>query len=431
LSHDDLAEVVYAVGEVVMRKPPIVVAGVVRDADGEPVAGASLSVETRDLDPFEGLEAVGLGGLDDLIYEGGTSRTNGRFEIRYPYPEEMRGKPGLVVSVGRPGVTGGLYVPFELGAEDVVIELEEPGTLFVDGSDLRQDVWDQLEIDVSPAYVEGEPTHIDEFQNMSEGALVDALPRTWAQRLVPGTYDVSVSLGWRTVASVEGAVVEPGEVSSDARLAPLVLDRVYTPKTVVVQRADGTPIVGAYAAYADPVVIEIRSEIERMRTTAEGKGEGREELEPLEFYDRTWSDPIGDPSGKDGKVTLLTCDDPMHEVAVFAEGYLGQGATNTADGATIVLDPLVPVTVVFEDASVDQVGEYYYEELTLEPMSRDIVWDSVPWIEIEALPYEEEVLLPPGVTIRVDGEDSPWSDQRFAVPQGGGRIVLEAAEDES
>ncbi|MEL6714475.1 MAG: hypothetical protein AAFP86_11915, partial [Planctomycetota bacterium] len=110
-------------------------------------------------------------------------------------------------------------------------------------------------------------------------------------------------------------------------------------------------------------------------------------------------------------------------------GFVGADVTDVADGEVVVLERLVPVTLVFELPAGVEPTDDLGVELAVRPVGSDVTWDDPVAIEFDSVPHEAKVMLAGGVEFWVD-MDARWSLQRFRVPEGGGRVVLTGTEDD-
>lgn len=458
---------VYDLGDVVLELPPLLVSGRIVDAVGGGVEGAEVEVEV----PYLGLDMddPDMALLAELIRLPALSTDgDGAYSFRSPLPLDEIPDAKLTLSVKRDGVASTLHVPFEVGQEELVITVVEPGTLRIDGANVPGALWSQLSFDVSPAD-EGERDAGGPRIRVQAGDEVEARPsgdpetQLWERRLDPGTYDVAVELGDSTLHRVTDVRVPAGAASNDPRLAPLSLEGLVSVRTVYVQRPDGTPIAGARAVYAESS-LQFAADFLGLPGTLPGAPPGsspgsstgsstgpadlpeddlvRQALEragarrgerPVRWY---WGDAVGEPSGSDGALAVVLGRTNLRSAAVTAKGYLPRVLGDVDDGEAVVLEPLVDVTVVFalaesaEGAVDGTVTLRRGQELELSPVDSSIPWVDGPTIRFRKAPHEATVALPSGMEFEVDGWGSPWEDQTFVVPPAGGRVVVLSADDD-
>lgn len=300
-------------GDVTCAEPPLLVAGRVLDADGDPVEGGTIRVSYL---PPEAEAPVPGGQSYELVYIDGqsTKRTgaDGRFEVFASTTE-----PRLYLSAEAEGFSPSGMFPFRAGATSVEVILGGAGSLmgslrFPDGSDPGgwtagiQPYVEQDRASFSPNTITGgwssDGTWWD--SNMDRGANFG-----WRD-LKPGLYNVRIKLEGvsEPVRQWDQLLVDAGDVNRDPRLQDVELDGLVTTVPLEVVDPGGAPVSGARVK---PVGTEAWA---------------------------SWTSLSG------GLGSLAVMELPS-EVLFQAEGFLSQSATLDGSALRVVLEPAPRVTL--------------------------------------------------------------------------------------
>lgn len=435
---------VHDLGDVVLGPIPLIAGGRVVDRAGRAVAGVRV-----DFDVQLGSQLFGLGAGDrrrSSLFELNalpsiTTGEDGAFAFHAPVDEEMVAEVPLGVTVRQPGAATERLFPCEYGDGDLVLELPAPGTLRVDGSRVPPGLWDQIQIRLllpsgsSSVRLHGEavaPEH-------RAGDDAHASEASWQRRLDSGVYGLEIRAGGITLQRIQGIDVPAGGEASDPRLLPLLLNERIAARTVVVQRADGTPIKGARAVYAKSSAA-LASDFLGVQLVPGGEGPGDDAASLLASVQAPggptsphvrwrWGDATGEATGSDGVLTLAAGPERSLRTAVTAAGYRPHVLTEFEDGQAVTLEPLARVTLVFAAGSegVDDLERSV--RLDLEPIGSDFPWGEGSGVAVRKAPFEATALLPPGVPFQVSGLFSRWDGAEFVVPEPGGRVVIQPTRD--
>lgn len=231
---------VVELGDVVMRPPPVVVAGRVLDDAGEPIYWAGVwAARFRDPD-----EPPGLPPYTWVPNSPTMTDRDGRFVLTGEMP------PGEYrLNAAKTGFLRTDWIPFPLGADGLEVRLAREGGL--EGRIILAGGIDpaRLAVEVVPS---GADLPIFALTRNSEYGL-----RPWTsgafrkEGLAAGSYDVRICIAGYpvSIAEITGVLVEEGGVSKDSRLDPIDLTRIVRGIDVDVVDPAGDAVPKGYVTF--------------------------------------------------------------------------------------------------------------------------------------------------------------------------------------
>jgi hypothetical protein len=304
------------IAEVTVRLPeiPTIVQGLVLDPDGDPVSGATVTLEPRPV----GAEPQNLGGVTH------TSGDDGTFSFRGNPPAAPQILRAIHPDLGRSQLV-------DLDARSdapVVLQLVAFGTLT--GRVLVAGIEDppQVRLTLEPSS-KLEP-RFPAWRPVPDRRSVDVPPdgRFAVGGLPAGSYDVAILLDDVLVLTVPGVTIEPGRDCVDPRLHVTVGANVRV-ETVSVRDLSGKPIASA-------------------RVTLH---EGGSADDAPAWQTRS--------TGPDGKARVLLADDRPVLVRVLRGEYVRWRRDGASFPLEVLLSPLIDVPVVLDaDGPIPTGGGY-------------------------------------------------------------------------
>ena len=254
-----------------IARPPILVAGIVVDAGGSPVANARVTLDLTDAavamrrdqnaaaDASQGSGRGGPGGgrggnraAMSLFGLSERSDRDGHFEIRTALTDDNKAIP-LKVTAQSLGARAE-SVAFKAGAADVKVIVQPSGSIVGKVRMALAAMKGTISITAAPTSLMSQSDGAPWMRFVAPGggrARANKDGTFTLRDLKPGTYDLMFSYDGEDVTTVSGFEVKGGEPLADPRLSDLVIGTEAWICDVSVINDDGSPIAGASVTFDD------------------------------------------------------------------------------------------------------------------------------------------------------------------------------------
>lgn len=363
------------------------VSGRVIHQSGAPVVGATVRVipvrEASDV-------SFGMSGVRQCL---GLSGEDGQFTIRWERDTSADGSRKLALTATKGALKLIEAVPFKVGDRDVALELNEPGGIRIDlteidpkrmqGLRLMLETEDPAGADPSSKPVQLQPGELMELNH---------------QR--PGRYACRISLPPESVTLAENLVIQPGELLADPRLNPVTLGTAVQRRVIFVTGANGAAIPS--------VTI------------------GRVRVGEVDHTSRI--------DAENGAFDVLAyLESPPDSYWIEANGYARATVEALREGASIELLPAIQVTIQLTGSELPtqafRMSAIWMSDGTAVRRETPITFDSLGRGTLEA-PQPGAFMLTQMNSGRgrtaSPAATKPWWGATFTVPKGGGNVEIEA-----